>query len=105
MAKRYLSTVGLLGLLVSGASAASEHVVTQKDKQFSEDALTVKAEDTIVFKNADPVVHNIFSTSEALTFNVTQDPGEETKVTAATKGEIVVRCAIHPKMKLTVRVE
>jgi plastocyanin len=105
MAKRHLLTAGLLGLLVCGTSAASEHVVIQKDKQFSETAMTIKSQDTIVFKNADPVVHNIFSTSEVLTFNETQDPGDETRVTASTKGEVLVRCAIHPKMKLTVRVE
>jgi plastocyanin len=105
MAKRHLLTAGLLGLLVSGISEASEHVVIQKDKQFSKDALNVKSDDIIVFRNDDPVVHNVFSTSEALTFNVTQSPGEETRVTAGAKGEILVRCAIHPKMKLTVRVE
>jgi plastocyanin len=105
MPKRYLLTAGLLGLLVSGASAASEHVVIQKNKEFSVTDLTVEPEDSIVFRNDDPVVHNIFSKSEVLTFNATQDPGEETRVTASAKGTFLVRCAIHPNMKLTVRVE
>jgi plastocyanin len=104
MTKQPLLAAGLLGFVVSLASA-SEHVVVQKDKKFSEADLTIRSKDTIVFKNDDPVVHNIFSNSDVLTFNATQDPGEETKVTADTKGTFLVRCAIHPKMKLTVRVE
>jgi plastocyanin len=99
-----LATAATL-LLLAVEAAASEHVVAQKDKNFSQSALTVKSGDTIVFKNDDPVVHNIFSKSEILKFNVMQDPGEETKVEADAAGTFVVRCAIHPKMKLTVRVE
>jgi plastocyanin len=92
-------------LLLSTAAAASEHVVVQKEKTFSHSTLAVRSGDTILFKNDDPVVHNIFSKSEVMTFNVMQDPGEETKVEVEAAGSFVVRCAIHPKMKLTVRVE
>ena len=92
-------------LLASAAAAASEHVVVQKEKTFSHSTLAVHSGDTIVFKNEDPVVHNIFSKSEVMTFNDMQDPGEETRVTVDDAGTFVVRCAIHPKMKLTVHVE
>jgi plastocyanin len=44
-------------------------------------------------------------TRDVKTFNVTQNPGEETPITVDAAGSFVVRCAIHPKMKLTVRVE
>lgn len=94
-----------LYLLLSLTALASEHVVIQKEKTFSETTLTVHPGDTIVFKNDDPVVHNIFSKSDVVTFNDTQDPGDETRVTVETTGTFVVRCAIHPKMKLSVRVE
>jgi plastocyanin len=92
-------------LLLSASAAASEHVVSQKEKTFSRSTLTIRSGDTIVFKNDDPVVHNIFSKSDVVTFNDTQNPGEETKVTVEETGSFVVRCAIHPKMKLTVQVE
>jgi plastocyanin len=92
-------------LLLTIAPAVSEHVVTQKDKNFSRTTLTVRSGDTIVFKNDDPVVHNVFSKSDVVTFNAMQDPGDETKVAVETTGTFVVRCAIHPKMKLTVKVE
>ena len=74
-------------------------------KNFSVTTMTVKAGDTILFKNDDPVVHNIFAKSDVKTFNVTQNPGEETPITTDAAGTFVVRCAIHPKMKLTVKVE
>lgn len=92
-------------LLLAIAPAATEHVVTQKDKNFSHSTLTVRSGDTIVLKNEDPVVHNVFAKSEVVTFNAMQDPGDQTKITVETTGTFVVRCAIHPKMKLTVKVE
>ncbi len=99
-----LKTLALF-LTLSAAAEASEHVVVQKEKNFSVSTIAVRSGDTILFKNDDPVVHNIFAKSEVKTFNVTQNPGEETRVTADSTGTFVVRCAIHPKMKLTVRVE
>jgi plastocyanin len=101
---RRLATAAL-ALAISAAAFAAEHVVVQKEKNFSVTTMSVKAGDTILFKNDDPVVHNIFAKSDVKTFNVTQNPGEETPITADAAGTFVVRCAIHPKMKLTVKVE
>ncbi|HJS75634.1 MAG TPA: plastocyanin/azurin family copper-binding protein [Vicinamibacteria bacterium] len=101
---RRLATTAL-GLALSAAAFASEHVVVQKEKNFSVSTMSVRTGDTILFKNDDPVVHNIFAKSDVKTFNVTQNPGEETPITADAAGTFVVRCAIHPKMKLTVKVE
>jgi plastocyanin len=92
-------------LLLTLAPAATEHVVTQKDKNFSHSTLSIRSGDTIVLRNEDPVVHNVFAKSDVVSFNAMQDPGDETKITVETTGTFVVRCAIHPKMKLTVKVE
>jgi plastocyanin len=100
-----VSSIAAAFVLLLLAPASSEHVVVQKDKTFSHSTLSVQSGDTIVFKNDDPVVHNIFSKSDVVTFNEMQDPGDETKITTEAAGTFVVRCAIHPKMKLTVRVE
>jgi plastocyanin len=102
---RYSTAAAALFLAIAAAAIASEHVVVQKEKNFSVTTLAVRTGDTILFKNDDPVVHNLFAKSEVKTFNVTQDPGEETPITTDTAGSFVVRCAIHPKMKLTVKVE
>jgi plastocyanin len=103
--QRRLTAAVSLCLILSTAAIASEHVVVQKEKNFSVAGLSLRAGDTILFKNDDPVVHNIFAKSDVKTFNVTQNPGEETPISVDAAGSFVVRCAIHPKMKLSVRVE
>jgi len=64
------------------------------------ETLTVKKGDTITFKNGDTVTHHVFTTG----FNEKQEPGQSSKLTFSDSGDVIVRCAIHPKMKLTVKV-
>src|SRR5262245_43600474 len=40
---------------------AHQHVVTQKDRAFSTETITIKPGDEVTFKNADDVTHNVFS--------------------------------------------
>jgi plastocyanin len=87
--------------LMSGAP----HVVTQKGKVFSVTELTVRAGDNVVFKNEDDVVHNVFSSSTGYSFNLkTQPPGVASETSFGKQGDVQVRCAFHPTMKLTVHV-
>jgi plastocyanin len=99
-------------LLVTSAVAlaapalAGEVEVTQRDKNFLPQQVSLKVGDTIVFKNEDPIIHNMFSRSEPNDFNLKlQKPGEDMRQTFQAPGEVLVRCAIHPKMKLLVTVE
>jgi plastocyanin len=85
---------------------AAEHVVLQKDRTFSETELTIKPGDKIVFKNADEVTHNVFSSTKGMEFDIKrQEPGEATPITFDKEGTLEVRCAIHPRMKLMVNVK
>lgn len=89
-----------------GAAGAEEVVVSQRDKTFMPGELKVKAGDTVVFRNDDPITHNIFSRSENAQFNLKmQPPGQDLRQRFDKPGTAVVRCAIHPKMKLVVQVE
>lgn len=91
---------------VAGAAFADEVSVTQKKKTFLPGEVTVKAGDTIVFHNEDNITHNMFSRSENFEFNLKiQKPGEDLRQSFDTPGQAIVRCAIHPKMKLVVKVE
>jgi plastocyanin len=55
--------------------------------------------------NDDTVSHNIISTSKGNEFNLgSQPPGTSTDVTFKEAGDVLVLCAIHPRMKLTVKV-
>jgi len=97
-------------LLLLGAPAlpahAEEHSVSQVDKEFSASEITIRAGDSIVFKNEDSVAHNIFSRSEGFRFNLKkQEPGAEDAIPFEKAGVAEVRCAIHPRMKLIVTVE
>jgi plastocyanin len=79
-----------------------EHKVTQKNKEFSRTTLVIPPGDSVVVKNEDEVVHNLLSTSRGLKLNKLLDPGDEVKIVFKAEGRTIIRCAIHPKMKLTV---
>jgi plastocyanin len=87
------------------AAKGRTHVVTQKDKQFSSAALTVAKGDSVVFRNEDGVVHNVFSSDPNFKFNLrAQAPGTTNAVAFDTPGTVQVRCAIHPTMHMAVTV-
>ena len=89
-----------------GSQPAAPVVVSQKNKVFDPDLLVIKQGDSVLFRNDDPVTHNVFSRTEGSLFNLKmQQPGQEDVVTFQLPGEVTVRCAIHPSMKLTIQVE
>ena len=99
-------------VLLSVASAtAAEQIVEQKDKAFAVNGvkaatLKVKVGDVVQFKNMDPFFHNVFSLSDAKTFDLGSYPqGQSRSVTFDKAGTVEVECAIHPQMKMTVEVK
>ena len=84
---------------------AAQHVVVQKEKTFSAVTLTVKPGDNVLFKNDDEVTHNVFSNTAGLKFNLTQPPGEASNQVFDAEGTAEIRCAFHPKMKMTIVVK
>lgn len=100
-----LLTVSMLLLAVVGATRSAV-VVTQKDKLFSRSEIRVRLGDSVTFSNDDGVSHDVFSSSAGFEFNLkSQAPGASVSVAFHTRGTAQVRCAFHPKMKLTVVVE
>lgn len=80
-------------------------LISQKGKVFHPEDLTVKKGESVLFRNDDPVTHNVFSRTEGSQFNLKmQKPGQEDVVTLSEPGDVIVRCAIHPTMKLTIHV-
>jgi plastocyanin len=97
--------VGLALASVVLAAYAADHVVGQKDKQFSVRSLKIKVGDSITFRNDDPFFHNIFSLSSARSFDLGSFPkGQSRSVVFDKPGTVEVECAIHPEMKMTVEV-
>lgn len=99
----------LIALAVSAlalGALAAPRTITQKNKRFSVETLELKVGDTIVFKNDDAVVHNVYSTSAGHSFNLkTQLPGVASPISFSIPGIVQVRCAFHPTMKLSVIVK
>lgn len=94
-------------LLVASASPAlAEISIHQKGKKFSEKSITIKAGTTVTFINDDKVAHNVYSRSSAGKFDTgAQQPGTTLSHVFDKPGKVKVRCAIHPRMKLTVNVQ
>lgn len=84
----------------------SEVTVTQKNKKFDRREITIAQGDTVRFVNADAVSHNIYSVSPPEDFDLgIQGPGTSSTHTFSRKGTFKVRCIIHSRMKLTVKVK
>jgi plastocyanin len=84
---------------------AAEHEVKQKGNAFSTSSLKIKVGDAVSFRNDDPHFHNVFSLSDAQTFDLGSYPqGQAKSVTFKKEGKVDVECAIHPGMKMSVDV-
>ncbi len=95
--------VALVGLSV-GALAANL-TISQKGRMFSSENVTIKKGETLTFLNDDSVPHNILSTSKGNEFNLgSQSPGTSTDVTFKEAGDVLIVCAIHPRMKMMVKI-
>ena len=105
---RWLWTVAFL-LLVAGAElagAAATHRIVQKGRAFGVGEITIARGDTLLFTNEDEFLHQIYVASGGMTFDSNeQAPGQTIDVNFPSAGTFAVRCHIHPKMLLTVRVQ
>lgn len=100
---KLVSSIAFFAVFLAVPLEAKDHVVSQKGKAFAPEEVSIVQGDTIVFKNDDDTAHNVFASSDGLKFNLgIQKQGSESKHAFEEAGEFVVRCAIHPKMKLKV---
>lgn len=92
--------------VVLGAAAA-EAVVSQKDKEFSEQSVTIRAGENVRFSNEDAVVHNLTvrEPGGANRQGISQRPGESTSISFPAAGAYSVYCLIHPKMRMSVKAQ
>jgi plastocyanin len=98
-------TIAVLAGLSAGALAAANQEIHQKGRVFSSENVTVKKGDALTFINDDSIPHNIMSASKGNEFNLgSQAPGAATDVTFKEAGDVQVICAIHPRMKMMVKV-
>jgi plastocyanin len=104
MQKLVVLPLVILTGLSAGALAATQ-VVRQQGRAFSAESMTVTKGEPLTFLNDDSVPHNIMSASKGNEFNLgSQSPGSSIDVTFKEAGDVQVICAIHPRMKMTVKV-
>lgn len=94
---------GLAVAALATPSGAAEYLISQKGKKYAPDEIHAKVGDVLIFDNNDKVGHNVYSESPGLEFSTgKQKPGEQDRISLETPGEFEIRCAIHPRMKLSV---
>jgi len=102
---RLISLIPVVFLGLSAGALAANLTISQKGRAFSSETVTLKKGGTLTFMNDDSIPHNIMSTSIGNEFNLgSQPPGASTDVTFKEAGDVLVICAIHPRMKMTVKV-
>ncbi len=93
-------------ILFCESGFAEDHTVGQKDKACTIRKLLVKVGESVSFKNEDPFFHNVFSLSDASTFDLGSYPqGQSKTVKFDKRGIVEVECAIHPEMHMTIEVK
>ena len=103
--------VALLTLmLISSASAltpaSGDILITQKNRQFSIEEITIVAGRALLFSNDDEFPHQITVMGPGVaTSSPLQQPGQVLSIVFPQQGTAQVRCGIHPRMRLSVGVE
>lgn len=93
-------------IVVAPIAEAGELTIAQEGKAFSEKEVNITVGDSINFVNNDKKTHNVYSRSKGHKFDIgAQRPGTSASHMFIAPGKVKVRCAIHPRMKLTVNVE
>ena len=97
--------VAMSALTLMGAVQAQDFEVGQKGKHFTVKKLTIKVGDTVKFTNQDPFFHNVFSLSQAKSFDLgSYKKGDFRSVLFDKLGVVDVECAIHPRMHMQIEV-
>lgn len=104
--RNFIQAAAMIALLFNGEAFAGEHVISQKGKSFSHRKLVVQAGDSVKFVNDDPFNHNVFSLSDAKSFDLgSYGQGHAKSVVMDKAGTVEVECAVHPDMKLVIEVK
>jgi plastocyanin len=99
--------LSLMAVVVACAmpALAGDQTVSQAKKAFTVGVLKAKVGDTVTFRNDDEFAHNVFSLSDAQSFDLgSYKKGEVRSVKLTASGTIEVECAIHPEMKMKIEV-
>jgi plastocyanin len=88
------------------APTGKHYTISQRDRQFHPDALTISVGDIVTIANDDgDLHHHAYVSSRDFNFDSgDQLPGSHTDIVFTVPGQFNVLCGIHPKMRLVVTV-
>ena len=98
----------LIPVVMAGldAAAAEGLIVSQKRRAFNPTEVTLDQGRTLTIVNDDTFVHHAFIKSDEFSFDSgEQKLGARVPIRLTEAGTFEVRCAIHPKMRLSVIVK
>jgi plastocyanin len=77
--------------------------IEQRDRRFVPDLVVIPAGSSVSFPNFDPIFHNVFSLSNAKSFDLGNYPQGQTRtITFSSPGVVAVYCHLHSNMAATV---
>ncbi len=100
-----LTGLCLAGMIVAAQARATEIIISQEGKKFVPGAIEAKVGDTLTFVNNEKRKrHNVYTKTAGFKYLKIrkQKPGDRDSVTLKNAGTALVRCALHPKMKLKI---
>lgn len=103
-----LPLTGCLGCLQADAETSNiAGIVIQKARRFGFQAVSLQAGGSIVLSNEEATaVHHAYIEADGVRRDFgDQAPGSRTTMMFPERGDFIVLCGVHPKMKLAVRVE
>ena len=101
-----LSAAAMVAVTFTLPAMADNHTVGQAKKSFTVPVLKAKVGDKVEFRNDDEFAHNVFSLSDAQSFDLgSYKKGEVRSVKLTAPGVLEVECAIHPEMKMKIEVK
>jgi plastocyanin len=102
-----LALAGALAAALFSYAYAAETDIEQAGQHFNQTSLAIAVGDTVHFHNLDDVTHNInvIDADGQPEDQGLQKPGEVITKRFDQAGNFVVRCAIHPRMKMKIEVK
>jgi plastocyanin len=93
-----------LSLIALGTAAGADDVVIRQiDRRFDPAHIEIRRGAVVHFTNAEKIVHHAYVASGGFSFDSGEiPPGGDFAAVFDKTGHFLVRCAIHPQMKLDV---
>lgn len=98
--------IAFVMVLSSGRAYSAEHTLIMHHMELEEITVPVRVGDVVNFDNRSDMTHNLYVTySDGTVDNLdTQVPGTQRKLTLRVAGPAIIKCWIHPIIRLEMEI-